>query len=160
MSNLINLDELVPGIQGTTFTYQGSEYKLRGDLPSEQVFEFLALYDELLAFRARAVKAAEEGKPDAVQKIRSDLEGITGQIRERLLDVFQLEHPDMEKLPFGNQTTLIVLAEVLKTMGVGAVEAAPDPPTPARPKRKRAAKPRSRTSSHTKRATAPRSKGR
>lgn len=161
MSNIVDLDELVPGIDGTIIKYKGEQYKVRGDLSSETIFEFLALYDTLIEFRADAVEAAESEDPVKLVEVRDRLEQITREIRDRLLKVFQLEHPDLEELPFGNQTTMIVLGEVLAAMGIGgrAVEPAPVPPTPA-PRRtpKRASAKRATgkktTSSRSKTATA------
>lgn len=133
-SNLLDLNELVPGLAGTRVIYGEQEFKIRGDLPSETVFEFLALYDDLLKFQQEAVKAAASNDLSQIQAVRSDLEKITSAIQERLLAVFKLEHPDMEKLPFGNQTTLIVLGEVLAAMGLaaptGSEAGSPPPVTP------------------------------
>lgn len=136
MSNIVNLNDLVPGLAGTTIIYNDQEYRIRGDLPSETVFEFLSLYDDLIAFRGEAAKAAEEQDADALVKTRDRLQEMTAAIRERLLDVFKLEHPEMKELPFGNQTTLLVLGEVLKAMGLGTVED-PQPPAPKPAPRKR-----------------------
>jgi hypothetical protein len=177
-SNLVNLDELVPGIQGTTFKYKDVDYTLRGDLPSSTVFEFLALYDELTKFQGEAhtagaasdaaqqaalksgdenaQRAAAAAAAEAILEIRDKLEKVTGQIRERLLTVFRLEHPDLEELPFGNQTTIIVLGEVLRTMGIGSSPVEPAPvPTPApRKPRARKATAKKTTTSRSRTATA------
>lgn len=141
-SNLVNLDEIIPGIQGTTLQYKGEKYVIPGDLPSEVVFEFLALYDELLEFQMKTAADVEADKPASVLEIRGGLEKITLKIREKLLEVFQLEQPDMTKLPFGNQGTLAVLGYVFQAAGLGApagVDAGPPPKakSPARAARKR-----------------------
>lgn len=128
-SNIVNLDEMVPGIKGTVFKYDGKEYRLRGDLPTKTVFEMLSLYDDLIEFRESAQKAAETNDPKAILAMREALDNATGRINEKLLEVFQLEHPTMKELPFGGQSTIIVLGEVLKAVGIGAnpPEAAPKP---------------------------------
>lgn len=155
-SNIVNLNELVPGLEGKTFTItraNGHEdsYYVPGDLDSETVFEFLALFEEMVSFQEKVndlqekVAAGEQDVAPALREQTSAVRELTDSIKAKLLAVFQIADPSLTALPFGQATTMAVLGEVLQMMGLAAQDLPeppppPPPPTPRKPQdRKRKA---------------------
>lgn len=139
-SNIVNLNELVPGIEGKTFKItlaDGEEqsYYVPGDLDTETVFEFLALFEDMVRFQEKITElrtqASEDENADVSVLLNHQtdaLRELTEKIREKLLAVFQIADPDLKVLPFGNATIMVVLGEVLEMMGLaGSGEDLPEP---------------------------------
>lgn len=151
-SNIVNLGDLVPGLEGKTFRLpQGEDSNgnaryldlhVPGDLDSETVFGFLALFEEMVAAQERMgemqakVAAGDAQVTDGLRLASEEMEKLTASIKERLLAVFQLANPDLKALPFGQATTMAVLGEILKMMGLAEPVDLPEPPGPPTPRRK------------------------
>jgi hypothetical protein len=138
-ANVINLEEVVPGLSGTTFEMpDGKKYHVPGDLPTETVFKMLALFEELVSFEEKSATAmSKEASSASISKVREGLKAVTDRINEELLAIFRLSDPKLETLPFGSQTTAVVLGEVFKALGLasdGGRQELPSPP-PVAPRR-------------------------
>jgi hypothetical protein len=137
-SNIVDLEEVVPGIAGMTFKLAGHEYHVPGDLPTDTTLELLGLFEELIAFEVESAEAmAKNPSTEVITKIREGLKKTNDMIEERLLAVFQIAQPDLEKLPFGSKSTNYVLGEIFAMVGIAskADPAGPLPAPPTQPKR-------------------------
>lgn len=158
-AELVNLDELVPGIAGVEFKYRDQTYHVPGDLDTETVLEFLALYQTLMENATEATKldASEMTEAEQLQKaeeLRAQMKSSMDVVREKLLAVFRLSDPDLKSLPFGQQTTMIVLGKVLEMMGVAAPADTEDgdlpvPPTKRVPQDRKPKAPRKKATTST-----------
>lgn len=137
--NVVNLNELVPGLEGKTFTItraDGTEesYHVPGDLDSKTVFEFLGLFEKMVEFQEEANRLQAEVNEDPTKEkeaLTATLKGmqdLNDDMKARLLVVFQKSNPDLKELPFGSQTTMVVLGHVLEMMGLSEQEGLPGPP--------------------------------
>lgn len=151
-ANIINLEDLVPGIEGKTFrvpsgvdekgekTY--ASYHVPGDLDSETVFEFLRLFEDMTEFQTKRVQLEQAAGDDpektakAVSETMDAMKQLNDKVKEKLLAVFQVANPELTALPFGAATTMVVLGEILEMMGLAAPADLPEPPDPPRPTRK------------------------
>lgn len=155
--NIVNLGELVPGLEGKTFVLpraDGTEerYHVPGDLDSETVFEFLKLFEDMVTFeqkikdlRAQAPQEEDADIAPLISEQTNALRDLTNSIKAKLLAVFQLANPDLKELPFGQATTMTVLGEILEMMGLAAPAELPMPdgavpPTPNRAARRNTAR--------------------
>lgn len=141
MGNIVNLGELVPGLEGKTFVLpraDGEEerYHVPGDLDSERVFEFLALFEDMVRFEQEIAELRREAADDETKVgklLEEQLKGLrvlTEKIKAKLLAIFQLSNPELKVLPFGQATTMAVLGEILEMMGLASKEEKelPSPP--------------------------------
>lgn len=144
--NIVNLGDLVPGIEGTTFHLPKGEdadgnpivetYYVPGDLDSETVFEFLGLFEsmsEMMIERKRLVDEAGDDlvkQRDATREILANMKKLNEDIQAKLLPIFQLSDPDLKSLPFGAQATSVVLGIILEMMGLAVPIADGDLPLP------------------------------
>lgn len=174
-SNIVNLEDLVPGLEGKTFrmpvgveedgvTKRYEDYHIPGDLDSETVFEFLKLFEDMVQFQARSRELQTDAGDDpeanaqALAETMQALRDLNDAVKAKLLVVFQVARPDLKTLPFGASTTMVVLGVVLEMMGIAApsdgVAELPVPPDPPEPNRaaRRASTGRKTTSSSTNRA--------
>ena len=133
-SNIVNLEEVVPGIEGKTFTLGDKSYHVPGDLPTDTIFEMLALFEDLVKFQEEAsTQIAKNTSAASVQKVREKLRELTDMIDAKLLAIFQIDQPDLESLPFGSKSTNYILGEIFEMVGLASKEplgALPAPPTP------------------------------
>lgn len=142
-SNVINLEEVVPGISDTIFKMpDGTELVVPGDLPTETTFELLALFGDLVQFQENAAEkvAAESSSSDVVAEVRSDLKKVTDLIDAKLLAIFQIRQPDLKVLPFGSKSTNYVLGAIFEMVGIASPTqpAGPlKPPPPTKPRKPR-----------------------
>lgn len=137
-SNIINLADVVPGIEDTTFKMpDGTELVVPGDLSTETTFELLALFEDLIKFQEDASKQVATKKASAavVSKVRADLKTVTDKIDALLLGIFQIRQPDLEKLPFGSKSQNYVLGAIFETVGLASKTelAGPLPAPPTKP---------------------------
>lgn len=157
-ANIINLNEVVPGLDGTTFQINGTDYHVPGDLPVETTFRMLALFEELISFEEKsAVTMTKKSSAAGIAEVRGGLKKVTDRINEELLAIFKLSDPALESLPFGSQTTAVVLAEVFKALGLasdGGRQELPSPPPSPRKGKSRGG--RSQTTSRSTRTAASR----
>lgn len=170
---IVNLGDLVPGLEGKTFRLpKGADaageplyedYHVPGDLDSETVFEFLHLFEEMVRFQQEARRLQAEAGEDedkqnkALAEVMANLKSLNESIKAKLLTVFQIANPELESLPFGAATTTVVLGEILEMMGLATPppefplppegEPPVDPPKPNRAQRR--AGQRSRTGKKT-----------
>ena len=124
-TEVVNLDELVPGIAGLDFVYRDKTYHVPGDLDTTTVMEFLALYQDLVVQAFEQSQVEIEGLSTEEQvKLANDLRAtMSSQMdlaRDKLLTVFQITDPELKTLPFGHETTMIVLGKILHMMGIAA----------------------------------------
>lgn len=119
MAEIIDLDELVP--DDIVFKYKGGEYTLPGDLRTEDTLKLYALLQRLAETEAK-------GTADELKRVITQTEAA-------LLPLFQIHHPEMERLPFGATALGHVLRRVLALLGllqtVDAEAPTPVPPAPA-----------------------------
>lgn len=162
-TNVIDLEKVVPGLSGTTFKMPDpdggyKEYHVPGDLPTETVFKMLALFEELVSFEEKsAAQMAKQASSASIAKVRTDLKGVTDRINEELLAIFQLSDPKLELLPFGSQTTAVVLGEVFKALGLAA-PAGGELPSPPPNRAARRATARKTTMPSTRKAASPKTR--
>lgn len=137
-ADIINLEDLVPGLAGKTFklpngadeagetTYD--DYHVPGDLDTETVFEFLKLFEDMVKFRQRVTELQtaagedEEKTATAITETMASLKALNDSVKAKLLTVFQIANPELKTLPFGSSTTMVVLGEILQMMGIAAPE--------------------------------------
>lgn len=143
--NIVNLNDLVPGLEGTTFQITRADgatesYTVPGDLDTETVFEFLKLFEDMVEFQSRAQQLRADAGEDveanaqAIAETLESLRRLNDSVKEKLLAVFQLANPDLKVLPFGAATTMVVLGKVLEMMGIASpVQELPVPPTRRKP---------------------------
>lgn len=93
MPRIIDLDKIAP--QGVTVRKDGIEYQLPGDPPTSVWLGIVHAYDQWVA--SLAVEDADSN--EALQTFH-----------DRMLDLFALENPDLESLPFGPAGMFAVLA--------------------------------------------------
>ncbi len=111
MARFIDLDEVIP--EDTTVKLGGVLYKLPGDIPTP---DFLAI--------SRAHARLTEPQETAEDMILA-AEGLY----ERILELFQVRNPDVEKVPLGLQQAISLVYELYR-VDQPAEEAVPDPPEP------------------------------
>lgn len=102
MPRFIDLDEIAP--EPVTVRIAGDRYTLPGDVPVPEYFELNRLAVALI-----------EGDDDAGTAIQ-DLDA-------RLLALFQIHHPDLERLPIGPR---LLLPLVFRYLNGGEDEAEPE----------------------------------
>lgn len=144
MAEIVQLDELVP--ESIIFNYRGKDYEMPGDIDVDTTFLLQQLIVQLAqaeeAVDAAAVLRAAATKPTAIaranreiNKANSDNARITKNTEAEILKLFQVNHPELEKLPFGAKGFQVVLAHVLIKLGFATPDdqdaADADPPTPA-----------------------------
>lgn len=163
--SIVNLGELVPGIEGKTFRLpQGDgfvDYHVPGDLDSETVFTFLALFEKMVEYEQEVKKVRDEAeqKPDETSLAEvlagqtDALHKLTDEIKAKLLVVFQVANPELKSLPFGTATTMVVLGEILEMMGLAEKAHLPEPPRPPQNRAARRATARKTTKPRTKKAS-------
>lgn len=157
-SNIVNLNEIVPGLETVVFKYNDRTFEVPGDLPSKTVFEFLALFDDLLGFQKDAADAVASQDPEKVLEVRQKLQEITTTIEQALLKVFQIRQPELKEWPFGSRSTVPILGAVLAGLGIGGSAVAEDPTPPApKPGRSRRTT-QATTTSRSRKATSSRSR--
>lgn len=153
MAEIVRLDELVP--ESIVFNFRGNDYEMPGDIDVDTTFVLQQLIVQMAqaeeavdaagAMRAQATKPAAIDRANrAINKANAANAQITKKTEAEILKLFQVNHPDMEKLPFGATGFQAVLAHVLIKLGF-ASEATTDP-TPA-PKRSQPRKTSPRSSS-------------
>lgn len=113
-AEIVDLDALVGG--DLTFKYEGDELKIPGDISTEKVFEIFEAFKQLS-------DVSVDGDPEAISSANK-------LISAQLLKMFQIRHPDMEKLPFGIKTLPVVIREILRLLGVTIRDEDGDEPTP------------------------------
>lgn len=104
MARIIDLDLIAP--PGVTVRKDGIEYQLPGDPPIHVWLAVIDAYDQW---------AAADG---------NEANEALGCFHDRMLDLFQIENPDLEMLPFGPAG----MFEVLSGFYGGVDEDEPDPP--------------------------------
>jgi hypothetical protein len=153
-SNVVNLDEIV----GTDieFIFGGETYVFPGDPSTESVFGFIDLYSDLLDAQQKAASAAEgEG---GLAGDTTEIKKLLDKVRGGLLEMFRERHPELDELPFGHKSTMLVMQHALRQLGVTVPDAPADPPAPALAKKKATARATSVKSSAKTRATSSRRK--
>jgi hypothetical protein len=141
-SEIVDLDKILP--QDIEFVFDGEKFCLSGkNIRFEQALLLGRLMTELGAAEA---KVQDIDKP-ATRKDWDEVERVTKEVEAILLELFQVRHPDLERLPFGAQAFSHVLARVLVAINyAAAVEdaAAANPPSNRATRRKKS--PRSNSS--------------
>lgn len=107
MARLINLDALVP--DDVIVAYQGTEYRLPGDLSTKDVFYLMRTYERL-----GELAREDDGETPPT---RDDQEKIIGDAQGELLRLFQIRQPDLEQFPFGFATFGMLLGAILTEYG-------------------------------------------
>jgi hypothetical protein len=141
-ARIVNMDDLVP--DELVFNYHGKDYRLPGDIDTETVFTLEQLLIEMaeaegdvltaMAANVESTSAAATKKAQADQKkAKEHQRRVTRKTEAEILGLFQVNHPELEKLPFGVVGFTVVLTYVLAELGF-AQAPAPDP-TPPRPNR-------------------------
>lgn len=125
MAQITNLNELVP--EDIVFVYgaESTEYTVPGDLDGETVFKLFRMFGSLAQ-----IMQAPEGtlQPAKVNKLARDVD-------KTLLELFQIRHPELERLPFGFKSMPIVIRTILSHLGLGPGNS-PAAPTPPRSPKK------------------------
>jgi hypothetical protein len=141
-SEIVDLDKILP--DDIEFVFDKETYRLSAkNIRFEQALLLGRLVGEL------GTAEVKLNSPKVTKKDWDEVERVTGQVQEILLELFKVRHPDLERLPFGTQAFSHVLARVLIAINyAAAVEegaAAANPPNRAT---RRAAKksPRSNSS--------------
>lgn len=159
MAQIIKIDELVP--EEIIFQYKDVDYSLPGDIDVDTTFRLQQLLvqlgqaeqavataqlERLQAVKEAAVSRAESRLSRALNTQRQ----ATLKVEKEILALFKVNHPDLEKLPFGAAGFQAVLSHVLLMLGFGTFsdeEEEPDPtPAPKRSPRPRTKSPRSSSS--------------
>lgn len=141
---VIDLDKVVP--EDVIFKYRGEDYRFPGDIDADTVLVLVKLVNEL----ARAEGHVEDVPGDSAKARR-----VGKQLDEELLKLFQVNHPQLERLPFGAHALSMVVGTVLTRLGFMDAETPKpdgDPPTKARAKPKKARSRRSSTSSRSRKS--------
>lgn len=133
-AQIIKLEELVPGLEGMTFTLDTPagevSYHVPGDLDTEHVTACLKLFEDMLTFQTDAMKLAEDGDTESLSKTADALADLTEKIKAQLLKIFQITNPELEMFPFGQKTAFSILAKVLESFGLAEPIAEGDLPNP------------------------------
>ena len=148
-TRIVNLDELVP--EEITFRWKGADYRLPGDIDTETTFTLQQLLVEMGEAEAAVLQASADGldakngaqgkrASSAMVAAQGRQRRVTAKVEKEILRLFQTNHPDMEKLPFGVVGFTIVLTYVLTELGFGEMEQDPTPPPPNRQTRRAAKK--------------------
>jgi len=158
MPQIVDLDALVP--EEIIFKYAGKEYRLPGDIDVETTFTIQQLIVELSqseqgvlraqleraqAVKSQAITRAERGLSQAMETQKR----VTAKTENEILQLFKVNHPDLEKLPFGSTGFGVVLTHVLAMLGfsgTGDEEPAEEDPPKDPPARNPRRSPRSRSS--------------
>jgi hypothetical protein len=154
MAKEIDLDALIP--DDLEFIYRGKTYSIPGDVDTETVLRMFRMFQLLLETRDLAQGAEDQ---DA-KKFAAKIDKAYDEINSILLTLFQVNHPQLESLPFGVAAMPHVIAGVLELLGVTG-----DPQTGERseesttspPKKPKQSVPRKRASAA--KARSPRSSG-
>lgn len=126
MPQIINLDELVP--EAIEFVYQKETYLLPGDIDTETTFKLEQLLIEttntevdLLLAQGVLLAAAKPAAITKARKLFNDAKSrqvaATLKTEAEVLALFKVNHPDLEKLPFGAAGLKVVLAHLLVKLG-------------------------------------------
>jgi hypothetical protein len=127
-SEIVDLDKILP--DDIEFVFDKETYRLSAkNIRFEQALLLGRLVGELGAAEVKL------NSPKVTKKDWDEVERVTGQVQEILLELFQVRHPDLERLPFGTLSFSHVLARVLIAINyAAAVEegaAAANPPNRA-----------------------------
>lgn len=122
----INLDELIP--EDLVFKYQGEAYAIPGDLDVDVAMRLF----KMLQDQAKAEQTGDSKETERNLK----------QSRAFLLELFRERSPELDRLPFGINSTPVVIIEILKFLGVlaGSDEKWPVDPTANRATKRASAK--------------------
>lgn len=126
MAEVVNLDEILP--DSIELVWKGQTYVLPGDIDVETTFEL----QQLLVDLGRAEEATLAADPESDERQEAvDLQrSVSLKIEKVLLRLLQVNHPELEKLPFGIAGFQYVLGLVFAKLGF-LTEDEPDPPKPA-----------------------------
>lgn len=124
-AQIVNLDELVP--RSMVFQLHGEEWILPGDIDVETTFRFQQLLldlgaaeDETLAAQLAVLDTEVANGAGMRQREALDRQAkITLEMEQEVLALFKVNHPELERLPFGSAGFRAVLAHVLMRLGFG-----------------------------------------
>lgn len=129
MAEIINLNDLIP--DDIEMQYGDKVYVIPGDLDTETVLKVFKVFQAMLELVGKADASEAE-----VKKAAKDMSDM-------LLSVFRIRDPQLEKLPFGRQSTTIVVSKLLQSLGLDVGGDAAPPTIPAAANRSQRRKPRS-----------------